>query len=161
MILITETREAAAIARLAADLSDHGGVPRAIHTMSIDMSPAYIKGIQEYLPNAMVTFDKCHVVAHASHALDLTRRAEQKQEPKLKGLRWKLLKALGRLSQTSQADIKALMKHLSAYRTACRSRQARAWRYREDLREILRRKQSNVVRRMLTQWRTNVMPSKV
>ena len=85
----------------------------------------------------------------------------REQEPKLKGLRWKLLKAPGPLSQTSQADIEVLMKHLSAYRTACRSRQAPACRYREDLREILRRKQSNVVRRMLAQWRTNVMPSKV
>jgi transposase len=40
-------------------------------------------------------------------------------------------------------------------------RTARAWQYREDLREILNRKQINVVRDMLRQWCTNVMRSKV
>ncbi len=40
-------------------------------------------------------------------------------------------------------------------------RTARAWQYREDLREILNRKQINVVREMLRQWCTNVMRSKV
>jgi RNase P subunit RPR2 len=40
-------------------------------------------------------------------------------------------------------------------------RTARAWQYREDLREILSRKQINVMREMLRQWCTNVMRSKV
>jgi len=56
------------------------------------MSPAFIKGVSEYLPNAQITFDKFHVVAHASAAIDKTRRIEQKRGPSLKGLRWKLLK---------------------------------------------------------------------
>ncbi|MEX3606080.1 MAG: transposase [Burkholderia sp.] len=38
---------------------------------------------------------------------------------------------------------------------------ARAWRYREQLREILDRKQINVVSEMLEQWCANVMRSKV
>ena len=40
-------------------------------------------------------------------------------------------------------------------------RTARAWLYKAQLREILERKQVNVVRDMLTQWATNVMRSKV
>ena len=44
---------------------------------------------------------------------------------------------------------------------ACSRQAARAWRYREDLREILNRKQSHVVCQMLKQWCTNVMRSKV
>lgn len=40
-------------------------------------------------------------------------------------------------------------------------RTARAWLYKEQLREILERKQVNVVRGMLLQWATNVMRSKV
>lgn len=137
VIFVTETREATAIERLAADLAAHGGDPEAIEAVSLDMSPAYIKGVQAHLPKAVMTFDKFHVIAHASHALDLTRRAEQKRDPQLKGLRW------------------APLKHLTTKRTA------RAWQYREDLREILNRKQINVVRAMLRQWCTNVMRSKV
>lgn len=155
VIFVTDTREAAAIERLAADLRAHGGDPEAIHAVSIDMSPAFIKGVATHLPNAAVTFDKFHVIAHASHALDLTRRAEQKRDPELKGLRWALLKDRGRLSDARRADLDALLKHLTSKRTA------RAWQYREDLREILNRKQINVVREMLRQWCTNVMRSKV
>jgi transposase len=155
VIFVTETREAQAIERLAADLTAHGGDPQAVRAVSIDMSPAYIKGVATHLPNAAVTFDKFHVIAHASHALDLTRRAEQKRDPQLKGLRWTLLKDRSRLSQTRRADLDTLLANLTTKRTA------RAWQYREDLREILNRKQINVVRAMLRQWCTNVMRSKV
>jgi transposase len=40
-------------------------------------------------------------------------------------------------------------------------RTARAWLYREQLRDILERKQIQVVSTMLAQWCTNVMRSKV
>lgn len=155
VIFVTETREAQAIARLAADLTAHGGDPAAVRAASIDMSPAYIRGVAEHLPRAAVTFDKYHVIAHASHALDLTRRAEQRRDPALKGLRWTLLKDRRRLGAARRAELDALLANLTTKRTA------RAWQYREDLREILRRKQINVVRALLRQWCTNVMRSKV
>jgi hypothetical protein len=109
VIFVTETREVQAIEGLAADLTAHGGDPQAVRAVSIDMSPAYIKGVATHLPNAAVTFDKFHVIAHASHALDLTRRAEQKRDPQLKGLRWTLLKDRSRLSQTRRADLDTLL----------------------------------------------------
>jgi transposase len=155
VIFVTETREAAAIERLAADMAAHGGDPLGVEAVSIDMSPAFIKGVAAHLPNAAVTFDKFHVIAHASHALDQTRRWEQKRDPTLKGLRWKLLKDRRRLNAQHRADLDALLANLTTKRTA------RAWQYREDLREILNRKQVNVVRAMLKQWCTNVMRSKV
>ena len=43
------------------------------------MSPAFIKGVADHLPNARITFDKFHVVAHASTALDQSRRLEQRR----------------------------------------------------------------------------------
>ena len=54
-----------------------------------------------------------------------------------------------------RADLDALLAHPTTRRTA------RAWQHRQDLREILNRKQINVVRAMLRQWCTNVMRSKV
>jgi RNase P subunit RPR2 len=59
------------------------------------------------------------------------------------------------LSDTRRAELDALLANLTTKRTA------RAWQYREDLREILNRKQINVARNMLRQWCTNVMRSKV
>ena len=155
VIFVTETRESSAVARLAADLRAHGGDPEAIRGVSIDMSPAYINGVEANFPHAAITFDKFHVIGHASHALDLTRRAEQKRDPNLKGMRWSLLKDRNKLGDARRADLDALLANLTTCRTA------RAWQYREDLREILSRKQINVVRAMLKQWCTNVMRSKV
>ena len=90
------------------------------------MSPAFIHGVADHLPNARVTFDKFHVVAHASTALDQTRRLEQRRDPSLKGLRWTLLKDRQRLSAEARADLDTLISQATTKRTA------RAWLYRED-----------------------------
>ena len=81
------------------------------------MSPAFIKGVSEYLPNAKITFDKFHVVAHASAAIDKTRRIEQKHDPSLKGLRWKLLKDRRDLSAEHRDELDSLLAQLAIKRT--------------------------------------------
>lgn len=155
VIFVTEGKGADTIEALATTLRAHGGNPGAIDTCSIDMSPAFIRGVSEHLPNASITFDKFHVVAQASQAVDKTRRSEQRDSPELKGMRWKLLRDPDRLSADGRGEIDALVSQLTTLRTA------RAWQYREQLRQILQRKQVNVARRMLKQWCTNVMRSKV
>lgn len=155
VLFVTEGRNADTIKAFAADFTAHGGDPTAVESISIDMSPAFIKGVTKHLPNARITFDKFHVIAHASTAVDKTRRIEQKTDPSLKGLRWKLLRDRASLLPAARADLDALVAQVTAKRTA------RAWLYKEQLREILERKQINVVRNMLTQWTTNVMRSKV
>jgi transposase len=155
VLFVAEGRSADTVEAFAEDLAAHQGEPAAIESASIDMSPAFIKGMAEHLPNARITFDKFHVIAHASSAVDKTRRIEQKTDPALKGLRWALLKDRAKLNARAQADLDALVAQLTTKRTA------RAWLYREQLRAILDRKQINVVRGMLAQWCTNVMRSKV
>ncbi len=155
VVFVTQGRDAATIACFAEHLARHNAAPAQLRSVSIDMSGAFIKGVADHLPNARVTFDKFHVVAHASTALDQTRRIEQKTDPSLKGLRWTLLKDRDRLSTAGRADLDALIARAASKRTA------RAWLYREHLREILDRKQINVVSAMLRQWCTNVLPSRV
>jgi transposase len=155
VVFVTEGRDANTIAELSQFLCEHKAIPEQISSVSIDMSPAFIKGVTGHLPNARITFDKFHVVAHASTAVDKTRRLEQKTDPSLKGLRWALLKDRQRLSDSQRADLDAFVVQVTAKRTA------RAWLYREQLREILDRKQINVVSTMLKRWCTNVMRSKV
>ena len=81
------------------------------------MSPAFIKGVSEHLPNARITFDKFHVIAHASTAVDKTRRLEQKTDPSLKGLRSALLKDRLRLSESQRADLDAFVMQVTTKRT--------------------------------------------
>ncbi len=152
---VTEGKDAATVGQFAEHLREHNAAPEQIEVVSIDMSPAFIKGVSEHLSNARITFDKFHVVAHASAAVDKTRRLEQKTDPSLKGLRWTLLKDRENLPAAQRADLDALIANVTTKRTA------RAWLYREQLRDILERKQINVVSAMLEQWCTNVMRSKV
>jgi transposase len=155
VVFVAEGKDAATVAAFGLHLSSHGGKPDQITNVCIDMSPAFIKGVGEHLSNATITYDKFHVVAHASKAIDETRRREQCNDPSLKGLRWALLKDRSKLNVEQRQDLDSLV---AQYTT---NRVARAWLYREQLRDILDRKQHNVVHSMLRQWCTNVMRSKV
>ena len=155
VLFVAEGRDASTISELAADLDVHGCPPEQIDCVSIDMSPAFIKGCTEQLPNARITFDKFHVVWHANAAVDKMRRIEQRTNRALKGLRWSLLKDRSSLKPEAAADLDALIAKMTSVRTA------RAWLYKEHLREILERKQINVVRALLEHWCTCVMRSKV
>ena len=155
VVFVTEGKDTKTVADFAADLAAHKGSAEQVRLVSIDMSPAFIKGVADHLPNARITFDKFHVVAHASTAVDKMRRLEQRTDPNLKGLRWTLLKDRDRLSDESRADLDTLIAQVATKRTA------RAWLYREHLRDILDRKQINVVSAMLKQWCTNVLRSRV
>lgn len=155
VVAVAEGRSVETIETLAGELHAHGCVPAQVTSVSIDMSPAFIKGCGEHLPNARITFDKFHVVWHASTAVDKMRRIEQRTDRSLKGMRWSLLKDRSRLSPEAAADLDALIAKMTTVRTA------RAWVYKEQLREILERKQINVVRAMLQHWCTCVMRSKV
>ena len=155
VLAVAEGRSVETVETLAGELKERGCAPEQVSSASIDMSPAFIKGCIAQFPNARITFDKFHVVWHASTAVDKMRRIEQRTERSLKGMRWSLLKDRSRLSPEATADLDALIARMTTVRTA------RAWVYKEQLREILERKQINVVRAMLQHWCTCVMRSKV
>jgi len=155
VVFVAEGKSSDTIKAYAEDLKMHGGLAENIEEVSIDMSKAFIKGVKENLPNARITFDKFHVVGHASKAVDQTRRVEQKTDPTLKGLRWTILKNPEKLKAEQRSDLEALKTQMVSKRTA------RAWLYREQLRVILDRKQIHVMRRALQQWCTNVRRSLV
>jgi transposase len=155
VLAVAEGRSVETVTMLAGELESRGCAPEEVSTVSIDMSPAFIKGCTEQFPHAQITFDKFHVIWHAGFAVDKMRRIEQRTDHSLKGLRWSLLKDRSRLSPEAAADLDALIAKMTTVRTA------RAWVYKEQLREILDRKQINVVRAMLQHWCSCVMRSKV
>jgi transposase len=155
VIFVTPGKDADTIEEFAKHLAAHEAKADQITSVSIDMSKAFISGVEKHLPNARITFDKFHVIAHASEAISETRRIEQKVDPELKGMRWTLLKKREKLCKEQRDDLNTLLAKITTKRTA------RAWHYREQLRDILNRKQINVVSGMLSQWCTNVLRSKV
>jgi transposase len=108
-------RDSATWEKFARALGEHNGHPRAITHISIDMSPAYMKGIAENIGDqARVIFDKFHIISKVNMAVDEARRAEQKlcgkeQGARLKGSRWTLLKNKANLTPRQQQQHQHLL----------------------------------------------------
>jgi transposase len=81
VLLATEGRDAATVARFATDLAEHGGDPDTVTDTSSDMSTAFISGITQHLPNARKTYDRFHLQAKLSEAVDEVRRARSRPAP--------------------------------------------------------------------------------
>jgi transposase len=126
VIFATEGRSAETVARFAADLAAHGGDPKKVTDTSSDMSTAFISGIRAHLPNARMTFDRFHLVAKLSEAIDTVRRTEVATRPELKHTRWLWLKNWANLSAAQQTELHRLMRPSAQLATA------RALRWRED-----------------------------
>ena len=62
-----------------------------IKQVCIDMSPAFISGCNQYLPDAAITFDKFHVIKEVNKAMDELRKLERKGNEMLKGHKYTFL----------------------------------------------------------------------
>jgi len=114
------------------DFIKHGGRRNNIKEVSIDMSPAFIKGVADHLPQASITFDKFHVTKLVLQALEDVRRSEQRESPKhydlLKQSRFTLLTNPDNMS-------KAMVDRLERIKLSRMNlKTARAWRLKEGFR---------------------------
>ena len=87
-IHVAEGKGADTVKAFVEDLLQHGGNPKNITDVSCDMSPAFIKGVREQLPNAKITFDKFHILKIINEAVDEVRREEAKTNPLLTNSRY-------------------------------------------------------------------------
>lgn len=108
-LFVTEGKGSATVAAFKNDFEAHGGEANSITDVSCDMSPAFIKGVTETLPDAKITFDKFHVLKLINEAVDQVRRDESKDNPLLKGTKFIFLKNDANLTQT-QRDKKEELK---------------------------------------------------
>jgi transposase len=128
LLFATPGRDKATLGKFATDLIEHGGKPAAITHVSMDMSGSFQAGAAEHFPKAEVCFDRFHVVALSSTALDEVRRAEVRSEPDLKGTRWSLHK--------KPADWTVKQTQTMHWLQRSNLKTARAWRIKEALRAI-------------------------
>jgi len=121
VLFVAPGKDAATVAAFAQDLQAHQGDPQAITEVSADMSPAFIKGVGDHLPNASLTFDKFHVVSLVNDAVDEVRRLERKLHPELSGTRYIWLKNPANLTANQEQQIqtfdftRCLLKTTRAY----------------------------------------------
>jgi transposase len=90
LLFMAEGREGDALAAFVEELRAHGGLPEQIELVSMDMSPAYRKGVREHLPCARIVFDRFHLMQMAGKALDDVRKELRREGAELAGGLWAL-----------------------------------------------------------------------
>lgn len=110
ILFATKGKDAKTIETFAEELPKHNGKTDNIKEVSMDMSPAFIKGARDFLGKASITFDKFHVTKQLNEALDEVRRSEQKSSPLLKGSRYIWLKNPSKLTASQATSLVTLSK---------------------------------------------------
>ena len=117
VLFVTEGKGSATVGRFVRDLKRRGGDPKQIEQVCMDMSPAFISGVQAKLPHADITFDRYHVMALVNDAIDEVRRRETETEPVLKKSHYLWLKNPENLKAKDAQRLEALTQlHLKTAR---------------------------------------------
>ena len=108
VLFATPGKDAATATSFKEDLQAHGGRPENIKQACCDMSPAFIRGIEDTFQTSTITFDRFHIVKIINEALDEVRRQEQKIRPELKKTRFAWLKNPSNLTVKQKTLIETL-----------------------------------------------------
>lgn len=127
-------------------LIEHNGKPEQIEAVSCDMSPAFIKGVNDNLPNAEITFDKFHILKIINEAVDVVRREEAKTNPLLKKTRYIFLKNEANLTDKQRAKKEEL--NLSGLNL----QSMEALRMRETFQQIYHAQTAETFASLLQKW---------
>lgn len=130
VIYATPGKDEHTIKRFAEELTKHHSSKDRITNVSMDMSPAFIKGVKSNFENAEITFDKFHVVKQLNEAIDVIRRTETALNPCLKGSRYIWLKNPDKLTARQRENLKTLSKE--------NKRLAKAYQMKLTLQDIYR-----------------------
>lgn len=141
LLFMTEGRDHQTLEAFTKDLTEHGGSVQTISHVSMDMSAAYLKGVQQHLHGAAICYDRFHVAALAGKAMDEVRSAEFKARPT------QVAQALGELDRASRRSLSWAMRthhaawtgrHMQAMYSLQRTnlQSARAWRLKGALAQV-------------------------
>ena len=145
-IFITEGKSNETVKEFVKDLEQHKGNADNIKDVSCDMSPAFIKGVNENLSNAEITFDKFHILKIINEAVDKVRRAEAKENDLLKNTRYIFLKNHKSLTKMQSKKLT----ELSISKLNLKS--IRALHIRENFQEIYNAANQEDFEKLLKKW---------
>ncbi|MEA3379055.1 MAG: ISL3 family transposase [Nanoarchaeota archaeon] len=145
-VFIAEGKDAATVKAFTEDIKKHNGIPEAIKDVSCDMSPAFIKGVKDELPEAKITFDKFHIMKIINKAVNEVRKQELAINPILKDSRYVLLKNEPNLTKKQQEK----REELSMPKLNLKS--IRALHIRENFQDIYKAETDEHFELLLKKW---------
>jgi len=145
-VFIAEGKDHKTVEAFVDDLKVHNGSAKAITDVSCDMSPAFIKGVGDNLPNAKITFDRFHIMKVINSAVDMVRRQEALTQGVLKKTRYIFLKNDKNLTDTQRQKRQELsMPHMNL-------KSIKALHIRENFQEVYKAPTDEVFESMLNEW---------
>jgi transposase len=146
-IFVAEGKGSETTSAFIEDFGEHHGDPHAITDVSMDMSPAFIKGVETTLPKATITFDKYHLMKIINAAVDEVRKAEVKERTLLRGQKYLFLKNRRNLTEAQTKALRAIeaMPRLNL-------KTLRAYHIRENFQEIYKEETREGFERALQKW---------
>jgi transposase len=145
-IFVTEGKGSETVEAFANDLKAHKGTPEQITDVSCDMSPAFIKGVTDHLPEAYIVFDHFHIIKIINEAVDKVRREEALTNPLLKSNRYLFLKNRKNHTQKQKETFEALSLSKVNLKTM------RAYHLKEAFQQIYNATDPNEFLRLLKKW---------
>jgi transposase len=146
-LFVAEGKDADTVKSFKEDLIAHGGVCENIQEASIDMSPAFIKGLTDNFPTAEITFDKFHIMKIINKAVDTVRKEESKTNEILRGQKYLFLKNRDNLTE---AQAKSLRGIESMPRMNLKT--VKAFHLRENFQEIYKEPTKEGFEEALKKW---------
>lgn len=107
-IFVAEGKGAVTVKKFKRDLEEHNGNSDNITNASIDMSPAFISGIENNFSNAEITFDKFHIMKILNGAVDKVRREEVKEQDILRKTKYIWLSNRENLTNEQRETLKTI-----------------------------------------------------
>jgi len=145
-IFITEGKNNLTVARFAYDFQHHNGLIKEIKNVSCDMSPAFIKGVKENLPQAQITFDKFHILKIINEAVDSVRKQEVATNNILKGTKYIWLKNYNNLTKKQKDTLDELTMSKMNIKTM------RAYNIRQAFQDIYQATTQEEFKEYLNKW---------
>jgi len=146
-IFVAEGKGSETLEEFKKDLTEHGGKSENITDASLDMSPAFIKGVEENFLNAEITFDKFHIMKIINKAVDEVRKTETKEQDILRGQKYLFLKNRDNLTESQRDILKAIeaMPRLNL-------KTVKAFHIRENFQEIYKETDKKGFEKALKKW---------
>lgn len=146
-LFVAEGKGAETIGAFKDDLIDHGGASANIREASIDMSPAFIKGLEDNFPAAEITFDKFHIMKIINKAVDTVRKGEVKRNEILRGQKYIFLKNRDNLTEAQAETLRAIESM-----PTMNLKTIKAYHMRENFQEIYKEETKESFERALKRW---------
>lgn len=146
-IFVAEGKGAVTVKKFKIDLEEHNGNSENITNASIDMSPAFISGIENNFANAEITFDKFHIMKILNGAVDKVRKEEVKEQSILRKTKYIWLSNRENLTIEQKEILKTIesMNRLNL-------KTVRAMHIRENFQEIYLERNKEEFENALKRW---------